>query len=367
MQRTARPVLGALAEGRLKATMPVEERPGANRAGVTHLEALGRTLMGVAPWLELAPDDTPEGRERAEWGEMARRAVANAVDPASPDFLDFARGGQTLVDAAFLAQAVLRAPTALNAALDDATRARLTDALRATRAVRPPWNNWLLFAATVEAGLHALGAPDWDALRIDYAVRQHEQWYKGDGAYGDGPEFHWDYYNAFVIQPMLLDILLAPCGKPWEPFRERTLARARRWAEVQERLISPEGTFPPLGRSLAYRFGALQSLAQAALLGLLPGGVSPGQARAALTAVIRRQIEAHGTFDENGWLRIGFCGHQPGIGEGYISTGSLYLCCAVFLPLGLPPTAPFWSEPDAPWTARRLWSGEDPPAPDHAL
>ena len=58
----------------------------------------------------------------------------------------------------------------------------------------------------VEAGLAALGA-DWDATRVDYAVRQHEQWYKGDGAYGDGPAFHWDYYNSFVIQPMLVDVL----------------------------------------------------------------------------------------------------------------------------------------------------------------
>ena len=47
----------------------------------------------------------------------------------------------------------------------------------------------------------------WDRMRVDYALRQHEQWYKGDGVYGDGPEFHWDYYNSFVIHPMLLDVL----------------------------------------------------------------------------------------------------------------------------------------------------------------
>ena len=75
----------------------------------------------------------------------------------------------------------------------------------------PGFNNWLLFSATVEAGLHALGA-HWDRMRVDYALRQHEQWYKGDGAYGDGPDFHWDYYNSFVIQPMLLDVLDA-CGQ----------------------------------------------------------------------------------------------------------------------------------------------------------
>ena len=77
-------------------------------------------------------------------------------------------------------------------------------------------------------------------------------------------------------------------------------------------------------------------------------------------------MEAPGTFDEKGWLKIGFCGAQPGIGEGYINTGSLYLCCAGFLPLGLPADDPFWNAPDADWTSLKLWKGIDLPA-DHAV
>jgi hypothetical protein len=94
--------------------------------------------------------------------------------------------------------------------------------------------------------------------------------------------------------------------------------------------------------------------------------LKPAQVRCALTAVIRRMIEALGTFDANGWLQIGFCGHQPAIGESYISTGSLYLCSAGLLPLGLSPGDEFWSAPAARWTAQKLWSGENLPA-DHAL
>ena len=37
--------------------MPVEQAAGADRRNVTHLEALGRLLAGLAPWIELAPDD----------------------------------------------------------------------------------------------------------------------------------------------------------------------------------------------------------------------------------------------------------------------------------------------------------------------
>ncbi len=171
-----------------------------------------------------------------------------------------------------------------------------------------------------------MGERDWDRMRVDYALRQHEQWYLGDGVYGDGPRFHWDYYNSFVIQPMLLDVLAAVGDEDpeWRRLKEPVLRRAQRYAAIQERLISPEGTYPVIGRSSAYRFGAFQLLAQIALMKSLPDGLSPAQVRCALTAVIQRTLSAPGTFDKDGWLTIGVCGHQPGLGEGYISTGSLY-------------------------------------------
>ena len=367
MRRLADPVLTNLANGTLKARMPVEQAAGTDRRSVTYLEALGRLLAGIAPWIELASDDTPEGRIRAEYADLARRAIARAVDPASPDFMNFTRDRQPLVDAAFLAQGVLRAPRALRDQLDATTKRQLVAALESTRTIVPGYNNWLLFSATVEAGLKSLGA-SWDRLRVDYALRQHEQWYKGDGAYGDGPEFHWDYYNSFVIHPMLADVLAA-CkdeSPAWQDIGTRAAGRSRRYAAVQERLIAPDGSFPALGRSIAYRCGAFHLLAQVALRRTLPEGVSPAQVRGALTAVIRRSLEAPDTFDANGWLRIGFCGHQPGVGETYISTGSLYLCAVGLLPLGLPASDEFWSAPLQPWTAVKAWSGQPFPI-DHAL
>ena len=77
-------------------------------------------------------------------------------------------------------------------------------------------------------------------------------------------------------------------------------------------------------------------------------------------------MHAPGTFDGEGWLQIGFCGHQPGIGEGYISTGSLYLCSVALLPLGLPRDDEFWSAPAQRWTQARAWSQGEFPI-DHAL
>ena len=85
--------------------------------------------------------------------------------------------------------------------------------------------------------------------------------------------------------------------------------------------------------------------------------MKPAQVRSALTAVIRRQTVPD-TFDGRGWLTLGFCGHQPQVAEGYLSTGSAYLCTFVFLPLGLPAGDEFWSAPAEPWTSQRVWGGE---------
>ena len=142
--------------------------------------------------------------------------------------------------------------------------------------------------------------------------------------------------------------------------------RITRWAEVQERLVAPDGSYPPLGRSLAYRCGAFQGLALAAQREMLPAKVSPAQARVALTRVIERTLTAPGTFDGQGWLRIGLAGAQPGLGETYISTGSLYLCSVAFLPLGLPASHRFWTDPAVRTTWEKAWTGEDLPV-DRAL
>ncbi|HEV7299100.1 MAG TPA: DUF2264 domain-containing protein [Tepidisphaeraceae bacterium] len=365
LQRVSDPVLKATADRRLRAAMPVQG--SAERATFAPLEAIGRLLAGLAPWVELEEAADAEGQTRSTYAGLAREAIDAITDPASADYATFDSGGQPLVDAAFLAHAVLRAPRALWQQLDGRVQRNLVAALLRTRHITPGPNNWLLFSATIEATLGQMGERA-DHMRIDYALRQHEQWYKGDGAYGDGAAFHWDYYNSFVIHPMLLDITrsMAATTDRWQQFAERIQKRAIRYAAVQERMIGPDGSFPPIGRSLVYRCGAFQLLAQVALSHDLPAELPPPQVRCALGAVIDRTLTAPGTFDANGWLQRGLCGAQPSLGESYIGTGSLYLCSTAFLPLGLPGTDGFWACPATDWTARKVWCGQDLPA-DHAL
>lgn len=363
LTRIAEPVLDALSKGELKRRLPVHPWEQ-SRAAFTHYEAFARTLAGIAPWLELGPDSTPEGVERARFIELAQKSLVNATNPSSPDFMNFGdrHGDQPLVDAAYLASALLAAPTQLWEALDPAQRAHVVDALKTSGRIENLHNNnWILFPAMIEAALWQLTG-EVAIEPIEDAVETFEDdWYVGDGTYSDGPNFDWDYYNSYVIHPMLLQVLTVADKKGHRIAKSlgTATARALRYARVQERMISPEGTFPVIGRSSAYRFAAFYHLSYTALRSALPEQLDPGAVRSGITSVVRRMIEAPGTFDEQGFLRLGAVGHQPGLQEKYNATGSLYVCLTGLVHLGLAPSDPFWTAPAAPWTQRRIWAGAE--------
>ena len=370
MTKIAAPVLENLAAGTLKKNMPFESLSVEPlRKEVSYLEAVGRTICGIAPWLELGPDETEEGRLRAHYIDLVVKGLKNGVNPQSPDHLMFDnRHAQPLVDAAFLAEGILRAPTQIWGRLDKKTRERLVNEWKTSRGIKPYESNWLLFASIIEAALLEFTG-ECDMERMMYGVnRFRNDWYKGDGWYGDGADFHLDYYNSLVIHPMLTETLqvLEKHHLAGADFLPTQLERHSRQAAQLERMISPEGTYPVTGRSITYRFGSLHALADAALMHILPANVSPAQVRCALTAVIQRQLALPHTFDDNGWLRIGYTSRQIHMAEEYINTGSIYLCTAAFLPLGLPADDPFWAAPPRDWTTKRAWNGQDV-GTDHAI
>ncbi|MGF1483140.1 MAG: DUF2264 domain-containing protein [Opitutales bacterium] len=366
--RLARPLLSTLAARRFHTNFNPEGRQPAERVQFAALEALSRLLNGIAPWLQPALEtEREEAAQRENLRALALEAIAAVADLDSPDFANWAATGQQpLVDAAFLAQAFLRAPEALWDPLDEVVKSQVLGGIRACRSVLPGFNNWLLFAATNEAFLYRQGQAH-DTLRVATALQFHEDWYKGDGCYGDGPSLRMDHYNSFVIQPMLLDVLETFADEArFDRFRAPMCKRAQRYAEIQERMISPDGFFPPLGRSITYRGGAFHHLAYMSWRDDLPETLQPAQVRGALTAVMQRTLTAPGTYAEDGFLNIGLHGKQPSLGESYISRASVYLASCIFLPLGLPPEHSFWSAPDCDWTARALATGADLAA-DHAL
>ena len=199
-----------------------------------------------------------------------------------------------------------------------------------------------------------------DLKPIEYAVQRHEQWYVGDGTYGDGAEYHWDYYNSYVIQPMLLEVLRVCAEKknPLGDLRPKILARARRYAVGAGTDDFAGGN---VSRDRPFQRVSLRRIATA-------GGYFAPARTAAGIETRRRSLRAHrrhpphdrgaGNVRRNGWLQVGAVGHQPSIRENYISTGSLYLCLCGLVQLGLPANDPFWTAPAEPWTQKKIWSGD---------
>lgn len=366
MTRMAEPVLSNMAKGRLKKSFQLEVSPtwDGRDKGVTYLECFGRLVAGVAPWLALPDDATPEGVSRKRLRELALQSYVHSVDPKSPDYLLWQGPGQTLVDSAYFTNALMRAPKALWEPLDATTKRRIVAEIKSLRRIEPPYINWLLFAAMNEAWLLSVGE-EHDPMRMNGAIRKINEWYVGDGWIKDGEAFHFDYYGSYVMHPMLFEILevaarhKAPFwnGKPDELLAQ-AVKRMQRYGEHLERFISPQGTWPPVGRSLTYRTAVFQPLALLAWRKQLPPSLPEGQVRAALDAAHRAIWTTASNFTPDGYLTIGFMGHQPALGDWYSNNGSMYIASAGFLSLGLPATDSYWTSAAQDWTQKRAFGGE---------
>ncbi len=367
----AQPVLENMARGTLQKNMQMEFSPSFDNRNrkVAYMECFGRLMAGIAPWLSLPDDGTPEGLRRKQLREWALQSYKNAVDPQSPDYLCWGIGGQNLVDAAYIAESFLRAWQTLWEPLDTTTKQRYLKEFRGLRKIDPPYTNWLLFSSTIESMMAKAGAP-YDQYRVNSACRKMEEWYTGDGWYSDGPDFAFNYYSSYVFHPMYLETLQAMADAKaytrldYQKYYDRELARCQKYAIVLERFISPEGTFPVFGRSIPYRNAAMQPLALLAWQRKLPKELANGQVRAALTQVMHRMWDGHQNYNEKGFLNIGFCGHQPNVADWYTNNGSEYMASLTFMPLGLPADDPFWTDPAQPWTQVKAWNGDDFPK-DH--
>lgn len=367
--KIARPVLENMSKGELQKNMQMEYSPtwdGRDKR-VAYMETFGRLMAGITPWLALPEDNTEEGRMRKQLHEWALLSYKNAVDPDSPDCLLWKSSStQVLVDAAYLAESFLRAPEATWAKLDKETQARYVECFKGLRTIRPAYNNWLLFRAMVEAFLFSIDE-EADEYVLAVATNKINEWYLSDGFYSDGPEFAFDYYNSFVMHPMYVEVLeVLEAKKFWTTIStDLAIKRMQRFNTILERLISPEGTFPAVGRSITYRMGVFQTLAMAAWKYGMPENVSNGQVRAALTKVMQNMFAVEGNFNEKGYLALGFAGHQPNLANYYTNNGSLYMTSLVYLPLGLPADHPFWTDPAQPWTSQKAWSGKQFPIDGH--
>ena len=378
--RMAQPVLENMASGQLQQNMQTEFSPSFDNRNrkVVYMETFGRLMAGIAPWLALpdsvfggSPADERELQQRRQLRQWALASYKNSVDPQSPDYLCWGVSGQNLVDAAYIAESFVRAYDALWVPLDDVTKQRYINEFKKLRSIEPPYTNWFLFSAIIESFIaKAAGLREYDDYRVMTTIRKVEEWYVGDGWYADGPVFAFDYYSSYVFHAMYLETLQnmidagANTRLEYRKYYDRALKRAQKYSIILERFISPEGTFPVIGRSTPYRMAAMQPLAMMAWKQTLPQDLTNGQVRAALTQVMHRMYDQQQNYNAGGFLTIGFCGSQPETADWYTNNGSLYMTSLSLMPLGLPANHDFWTCPAEPWTQVKAWGGQPFPK-DH--
>lgn len=367
LDKIAFPVLDNLKNNTLKKNMPFEGLDQ-SRIKFSYLEAFGRLFSGIAPWLELGNDGSAEARLRTKYINATIRGIENAVDAKAEDYMLFSEPKDSLVDSAFFAQGLLRSPNQIWFNLPVDVQAKIITELKNTRIIAPYENHWLLYTSMIEAALLEFTG-ECDIERLRYGILKFwDEWYIGDAIYGDGPEFKRNYFNSVFIHPMLNDILnvMRKYNIPGNEFLNKQLMRSSRLSAQLERTIAPDGSYPLVGEALTYRCGVFHTLSQAALLRILPRNISLGQVRNGLTAVLKSQFEGNQNFIDNKWLAIGINGHQFEASEQNIDIGSLYMCCEIFLPLGLPANDPFWTVPGEDWTTLKAWTGQ-PVEPDQSI
>ena len=358
LQKIAYPVLDNLSKGSLRKNMPFESKSNEGQK-FAYLEAFARVFNGIAPWLELGADNSDEGRLREKYIRLTLRCISNAINPNTNDYIFVVEPKQSLVDVALFAQGLLRAKNQIWLNLPMEVQARIIRELKNTRIIAPYENHWLLFTSMIEAALLEFTG-ECDKERLTYAISKfRDELYLGDAIYSDGEDFESNYYNSLVIHPMLNDILavMRKYGLSDGEFLDIQLMRSSRLASQLERMISPEGTYPIVGRSVSYRCGVFHLLSQAALLKILPRNISQGQVRCGLTKVLQRQFSGNQNFNSEGWLICGFNGSQIEMCENDIDTGKLYACCAILLPLGLKQDDVFWNAPYEEWSSLKAWNG----------
>uniref|UniRef100_UPI004025B5D2 DUF2264 domain-containing protein n=1 Tax=Prevotella sp. TaxID=59823 RepID=UPI004025B5D2 len=367
--KISQPVLENMSKGNFQKDFPLELSPtwDGRDTKVAYLETFARLMAGISPWLALPDDGTPEGKQRKQLHEWAIQAYKNAVDPNSPDKITWLTNtSQPLCDASYLVESFMRAPEATWGQLDEVTKKRYIEGLKSLRTIRPAYNNWLLFRAMVEVFFMSIGE-DVDEYALSVGLQKMSEWYLSDGWYSDGPEYAMDYYNSYVMHPMMVEVVeMCKKHKFSTPISlDLAVKRMNRFNTILERFISPEGAYPAVGRSVIYRMGAFQTLAMSAGKYGLPMDLTIGSVRSALAGGMRRMFAVDGNFDDKGYLRLGFAGHQPNLANYYSNNGSLYMTSLVFMPLGLPADHPFWTAPAEPWTSQKAWSGQEFPEDYH--
>jgi len=323
-----------------------------------YLESFARIFAGASPWLAL--NNITDAYEKSKQEIIATyvyRCFTNAI-PYFDSAWNLFTYEQSIVECAYLCYGFLLSKNKLWARLPIETQQILIKIFRRVRLLIQPYHlntNWYLFHGIIETFFKEIDVM-YDKNFIRTMILTVDSWYCGDGVYSDGTRgVKMDYYNSYVIQPFYIEIL-----KVFKSSLTTTVnKRALRYCEFLERLISHDGSFPPLGRSITYRFAAFHLLSYCIFNSSISTSHTYSALRNALTKVLINILNKD-IYNTGGFLTLGFSAQQNNIADSYSNTGSCYIAATGFLVLGLPSTHEFWScDKNSMFTQEACWAKKD--------
>ena len=325
-----------------------------NNLNIGYLECFSRIFSGISTWI--ISDDYNHDNYENEQKRIILSVILDCFDKLIPFFdekMDLFSMEQSIVECAFICYGFILTKNKIWILLKEDTQNNLIRILKKVRLLIEKWhfcNNWYLFHGIIETFFKTINI-DYDEKFISTMIDSVNGWYCGDGFYCDGEKnFKMDYYNSYVIQPFFIEILKIFNSS----LLDIAIQRCIRYSEFLERIIGSDGTFPPLGRSITYRFAVFHLLSYCIYNNHISIDHNYGQLRNALTKVLINILNKD-VYDNDGFLNMGFTCEQKTLQDDYSNTGSCYLTAISFLPLGLDVNHSFWSNLSGPFTQESCW------------
>lgn len=303
------------------------------------------TVQGMEGWCRRLWGLAPLIAGGGAWAdqESLREGLVNGCDATHPEYWgvpdDF---DQRLVESAAISCALLTAPSVFWHPLSRHQQRAVAAYLGMANTRDLHDTNWRLFRVMANVALLKLDAPH-SRRQLSEDLDRIESFYVGGGWYSDGPHGPCDYYSSWAIQFYCL--LYAVHMQSEDPLRAaRFRERAAIFAGAFINWFAPDGAAVPFGRSLTYRFSQVAFWGALAVAGVeaMSWGVVKGIVLRNLRWWLQHPILA------DGLLTVGYGYPNTGVIERYSSSCSPYWALKAFLPLALPATAPFWTEPEEP-------------------
>ncbi|MFD6176473.1 MULTISPECIES: DUF2264 domain-containing protein [unclassified Isoptericola] len=327
-------------EGHARVVLP--GAPGGLGTDVDGLEGFARTFLAAG--FRLAGERGADPLGLADW---YAQGLAAGTDPASPErWLRPDEHGQAKVEAASIALVLDLTRPWLWDRLDAGVQERVVDYL-GTVVGDDGYadNNWVWFRIVTEQFLRSVGGP-WSAEDMERDLARHEDFWRTDGWYSDGPQRNYDHYVGWAMH--LYPVLWSRMAGAQDLAAPRTgayLERLDRFVADAVHLVGADGSPLVQGRSLVYRFAAAAPFWVGALAEV--PSTSPGLLRRAASGVVGHFVD-RGAPDERGLLTLGWHHEWRAMAQAYSGTGSPYWASKGLLGLALPADHPAWIAPEEP-------------------